>query len=59
MGNTRRAGLSEEEIRRIIAAEAVKAIGEVTLELLRMVKTTITEFFDDRYATLYEVLLLL
>ena len=50
-----RVGLSEEEIRGFIAAEAAEEIREATPELFRMVKAALIELFDDRYAALSEV----
>ena len=46
VGETRRADLSEEEIRGIIAARVPEAIREATPLLFRLVNTMLIEGFD-------------
>ena len=46
--DTRRAGLSEEEIRGIITIKVDEAIRGFTLELFELINTTMIEVFDDR-----------
>lgn len=45
----KRQGTTDDEIRRIIAAEVTAAVKEFILEVLRSIKITMIEMFGERY----------
>ena len=49
-----RSGLTEDRVREIIRQEVVSIVRRQILELFGSIKTSMMEFFDDRYATLLE-----
>lgn len=47
--------MSDDEIHRIIAMEVVVTVKEVVPEVFGSIKTVMIEMFDERYATVTQV----